>query len=93
MAETPLPHLNERGDARMVDVSTKAVSARSATAAGLVRLSPEAVAALRSDSLPKGDALAVARIAGIQAAKRPRPGHALPPAGHQRGGRRVLGDR
>ena len=70
MAETPLPHLNERGDARMVDVSAKAVSARSATAAGLVRLSPEAVAALRSDSLPKGDALAVGRIAGIQAAKK-----------------------
>ena len=70
MAETPLPHLDERGDARMVDVSAKAVSARSATAAGLVRLGPEAVAALRSESLPKGDALAVARIAGIQAAKR-----------------------
>jgi cyclic pyranopterin phosphate synthase len=70
MAETPLPHLDERGDARMVDVSAKAVSARSATAAGLVRLSPEAVAALRSESLPKGDALAVARIAGIQAAKK-----------------------
>jgi cyclic pyranopterin monophosphate synthase len=70
MAETPLPHLNERGDARMVDVSAKEVSARSATAAGLVRLSSEAVAALRSASLPKGDALAVARIAGIQAAKK-----------------------
>ena len=70
MAETPLPHLNERGDARMVDVSAKAVSARSATAAGTVRLSPEAVAALRSETLPKGDALAVARIAGIQAAKK-----------------------
>jgi cyclic pyranopterin phosphate synthase len=70
MAETPLPHLNERGDARMVDVSAKAVSARSATAAGMVRLSPEAVAALRSDALPKGDALAVARIAGIQGAKK-----------------------
>ena len=70
MADTPLPHLNERGDARMVDVSAKEVSARSATAAGLVRLSAEAVAALRAESLPKGDALAVARIAGIQAAKK-----------------------
>lgn len=70
MADTPLPHLNERGDARMVDVSEKAVSARSATAAGLVRLSTDAVAALRSETLPKGDALAVARIAGIQAAKK-----------------------
>jgi cyclic pyranopterin monophosphate synthase len=70
MADTPLPHLNERGDARMVDVSAKEVSARSATAAGLVRLSADAVAALRAESLPKGDALAVARIAGIQAAKK-----------------------
>jgi cyclic pyranopterin monophosphate synthase len=70
MADTSLPHLNERGDARMVDVSAKEVSARSATAAGLVRLSAAAVAALRAESLPKGDALAVARIAGIQAAKK-----------------------
>jgi cyclic pyranopterin monophosphate synthase len=70
MADTALPHLNERGDARMVDVSAKEVTARSATAAGLVRLSAEAVAALRAESLPKGDALAVARIAGIQAAKK-----------------------
>jgi cyclic pyranopterin phosphate synthase len=70
MADTPLPHLNERGDARMVDVSAKEFTARSATAAGLVRLSAEAVAALRAESLPKGDALAVARIAGIQAAKK-----------------------
>ena len=54
----------------MVDVTAKAVTARSATAAGVVRLSAEAVAALRSESLPKGDALAVARIAGLQAAKR-----------------------
>jgi cyclic pyranopterin phosphate synthase len=70
MSETPLPHLSETGDARMVDVSAKAVTARTATAAGRVQLSAEAVAALRSGSLPKGDALAVARIAGIQAAKR-----------------------
>ncbi len=65
-----LTHFDEAGRARMVDVSAKAVTARSATAAGMVRLSPAAVAALRSESLPKGDALAVARIAGIQAAKR-----------------------
>ena len=70
MSETPLPHLSETGDARMVDVSAKAVTARTATAAGRVRLSAAAVAALRSGSLPKGDALAVARIAGIQAAKK-----------------------
>jgi cyclic pyranopterin monophosphate synthase len=70
MSDTPLSHLSETGDARMVDISAKAVTARTATAAGRVRLSGAAVAALRSGSLPKGDALAVARIAGIQAAKR-----------------------
>ncbi len=63
-------HLDSSGAARMVDVSGKEVSARSATASGLVRLSPECVSLLRSGSVPKGDALAVARIAGIQAAKR-----------------------
>src|SRR5918998_3747730 len=70
MSDTPLSHLSETGDARMVDVSAKAVTARTATAAGRVRLSGAAVAALRSGTLPKGDALAVARIAGIQAAKK-----------------------
>jgi cyclic pyranopterin phosphate synthase len=54
----------------MVDVSAKEVSARTATASGFVRLSAECVAALRAGNVPKGDALAVARIAGIQAAKR-----------------------
>jgi len=63
-------HLDSSGAARMVDVSGKEVSARSATASGFVRLSAECVSALRSGSVPKGDALAVARIAGIQAAKR-----------------------
>jgi cyclic pyranopterin phosphate synthase len=63
-------HLDSSGAARMVDVSGKEVSARTATATGFVRLSPECVAALRSGEVPKGDALAVARIAGIQAAKR-----------------------
>jgi cyclic pyranopterin monophosphate synthase len=63
-------HLDESGAARMVDVSAKEVSARTATATGFVRLSAECVAALRSGGVPKGDALAVARIAGIQAAKR-----------------------
>lgn len=65
-----LTHLNAAGEARMVDVSAKAVTARSATAAGRVRLSPRCVAALRDGTVPKGDALAVARIAGIQGAKR-----------------------
>lgn len=54
----------------MVDVSAKPVTARTARAAGRVLLAPEAVAALRSGEVPKGDALAVARIAGLQAAKR-----------------------
>ncbi|MGH3377237.1 MAG: cyclic pyranopterin monophosphate synthase, partial [Actinoallomurus sp.] len=54
----------------MVDVSAKEVTARTATATGFVRLSAPCVAALRVGDVPKGDALAVARIAGIQAAKR-----------------------
>ncbi|MFC5040445.1 cyclic pyranopterin monophosphate synthase MoaC [Ornithinimicrobium kibberense] len=54
----------------MVDVTGKAVTARTASAAGRVRLAPAAVQALRSGTVPKGDALGVARIAGIQAAKR-----------------------
>ena len=63
-------HLDASGAARMVDVSAKEVSARTATATGFVRLSAECVTALRAGDVPKGDALAVARIAGIQAAKR-----------------------
>ena len=70
MSESRLPHLSGTGDARMVDVSDKAVTARSATAAGRVLLSAECVAVLRDGTVPKGDALAVARIAGIQAAKK-----------------------
>ena len=69
-AEQPLTHLDAAGHARMVDVSGKDVTARSATASGTVLLSPEAVAALRQGAVPKGDALAVARIAAIQGAKR-----------------------
>lgn len=65
-----LPHLSDAGEARMVDVSAKEVTARTATAAGTVLLSGGCVAALRDGSVPKGDALAVARIAGIQGAKR-----------------------
>jgi cyclic pyranopterin phosphate synthase len=70
MSETPLTHLDASGHARMVDVSGKDVSARSARASGRVMLSAEAIAALREGRVPKGDALAVARIAGIQGAKR-----------------------
>lgn len=67
---TGFTHLDASGAARMVDVSAKNVSARTATATGFVRLSPECVGALRSGDVPKGDALSVARIAGIMGAKR-----------------------
>ncbi|MGW2147515.1 cyclic pyranopterin monophosphate synthase MoaC [Nonomuraea bangladeshensis] len=65
-----LTHLDETGAARMVDVSAKDVSARSAVATGRVLLSAETVALLRTGEVPKGDALGVARIAGIMGAKR-----------------------
>lgn len=63
-------HLDPSGQARMVDVTAKEVSARSATATGMVRTSADVIAALRAGGVAKGDALAVARVAGIQAAKR-----------------------
>jgi cyclic pyranopterin phosphate synthase len=69
-AAARLTHLDESGQARMVDVSRKDVTVRTATASGRVLLSAVAVTALRDGNVPKGDALAVARIAGIQAAKR-----------------------
>ena len=65
-----LTHLDESGAARMVDVSGKDVTARSATASGRVLVSAEVVELLRGDGVPKGDALAVARVAGIMGAKR-----------------------
>ncbi|MGN6751414.1 MAG: cyclic pyranopterin monophosphate synthase MoaC [Intrasporangium sp.] len=65
-----LTHVRGDGTAHMVDVSAKAVTARQASAAGRVLLASAAIAALRSGNVPKGDALAVARIAGIQAVKR-----------------------
>ena len=64
-----LTHVDESGAARMVDVSGKEVTAREAVAAGRVVVSPEVVALLRGDGVPKGDALAVARLAGIMGAK------------------------
>jgi cyclic pyranopterin monophosphate synthase len=67
---TRLTHLDEAGQARMVDVSAKDVTVRSARASGRVLISSQAVAALRDGRVPKGDALAVARIAGIAGAKR-----------------------
>ena len=63
-------HLDDQGAARMVDVSGKDVTARSATASGTVLVSPAVVALLRGEGVPKGDALGVARVAGIMAAKR-----------------------
>lgn len=63
-------HLDAAGHARMVDVTAKQPTVRAATARGFVRCAPDVVAALRDGSVPKGDVLAVARIAGIQAAKR-----------------------
>lgn len=68
--EARLTHVDEHGAARMVDVAGKAVTLRTATARGRVIVSPRVVALLRGEGVPKGDALAVARIAGIQAAKR-----------------------
>ncbi len=65
-----LTHLDESGAARMVDVTAKDVTARTATASGRVDLSAAVVALLRGEGVPKGDALAVARIAGIMGAKR-----------------------
>lgn len=64
-----LTHVDASGAARMVDVSAKDVTRRVATASGRVLVSPEVVALLRGDGVPKGDALAVARIAGIMGAK------------------------
>ncbi|WP_255453755.1 cyclic pyranopterin monophosphate synthase MoaC [Cryobacterium sp. HLT2-28] len=66
----PFTHLDSAGQARMVDVTDKQPTVRSATAAGFVRCGPKVVAALRDGSTPKGDVLAVARIAGIQGAKK-----------------------
>jgi len=70
MTGDELSHVDASGAARMVDVSDKPVTARSATARGRVEVSPRVVELLRGEGVPKGDALAVARIAGIMAAKR-----------------------
>ena len=65
-----LTHVDGAGAARMVDVSEKQATARAAVATGVLRTTAEVVALLRRDGLPKGDALATARIAGIMGAKR-----------------------
>lgn len=67
---TDFTHLDARGQARMVDVTGKQPTVRQATAVGKVTCSPTVVAALRDGTVPKGDVLAVARVAGIAAAKK-----------------------
>ena len=70
MARSRLTHVDETGAARMVDVGEKGTTRREATAECLVRMEPATVAAVRDASLAKGDALQVARVAAIMAAKR-----------------------
>jgi cyclic pyranopterin monophosphate synthase len=65
-----LTHVDEHGAARMVDVGDKPVTTRTASATGRVLVSPAVIELLRGEGVPKGDALAVARIAGIMGAKR-----------------------
>jgi cyclic pyranopterin phosphate synthase len=70
MGEPTFSHLDESGKARMVDVTPKDVTHRRAVARCTVSMKPETVAAISGGTVPKGDVLAVARVAGIQAAKR-----------------------
>jgi cyclic pyranopterin phosphate synthase len=66
----PLSHINDRGEANMVDVSAKPDSRRVATAQARIRMQPQTLDQILVSGVPKGDVLAVARVAGIQAAKR-----------------------
>lgn len=63
-------HFNEQGHAKMVDVTDKSVTHRTASAAGTIYMNPETIAAVRSGGITKGDVLSVAQVAGIMAAKR-----------------------
>jgi cyclic pyranopterin phosphate synthase len=65
-----LTHVDEQGAARMVDVSAKPETLRTAKARGTIRMNSDALAAIRSQSIAKGDVLSVARLAGIMAAKK-----------------------
>jgi cyclic pyranopterin monophosphate synthase len=67
---TKLSHLDDKGQARMVDVSDKAITSRTARAEGFVAMQPETLALIESGEAKKGDVLATARIAGIMAAKK-----------------------
>ena len=78
--KTKLSHLDSKGRARMVDVAEKAVTLRRAVAEATVYMWPQTLALITKNEAPKGDVLAVARIAGIQAAKRT---HELIPMCHQ----------
>lgn len=69
-SQSRLTHVDDRGAARMVDVSEKSASVREAVATGVFRTTTAVVQLLVAEQLPKGDALATARIAGIMAAKR-----------------------
>jgi cyclic pyranopterin phosphate synthase len=70
VSEAPLTHLDEQGRARMVDVGAKPTTQRRAVARAVVRMTPATAQRLVARDVPKGDVLATARIAGIQAAKR-----------------------
>ena len=70
MSDTPLTHLDTSGRARMVDVADKPSTDRRAVARAVVQVTPQTAAAVAAGDAPKGDVLGVARIAGIQAAKR-----------------------
>ena len=70
MAEPKLTHLDKTGKARMVDVGAKAVTERRAVAEGEIHMKPETLKLVRQGTLKKGDAITVAQVAGIQAAKR-----------------------
>ncbi len=70
MADTKLTHLNAQGQAIMVDVGQKPVTRREAVAEGYIALQPKTLQAIADETVPKGEVLAVARVAGIMAAKR-----------------------
>jgi cyclic pyranopterin monophosphate synthase len=70
MSEGKLTHTDERGQARMVDVAAKAETHRRAVATALIRMRPSTLAMIVEGRAPKGDVFAVARVAGIMAAKR-----------------------
>lgn len=70
MNDEKFSHLDEKGQARMVDVGSKDIIRRTATAKGMIALAPKTLESIQHGKVPKGDVLSVARIAGIQAAKR-----------------------